>query len=262
MDTIFEHLTEGMELTAEQREKFKKELDEAFKAAVDDKVAKERESIEESVRAEVTAAGEDYKAFVAATLKEANEAVLKEQAERIDRFTEDAAKEIFESFEKEFAERAQIEVAQTVVESVATAIGAYKLAINPDVQKHIEEAKASTVALNARIDAMSKDKRALEEQLDQVKAQSIVESLTRDLPQTKREVIEEAVKELKYETDEQYTGAVKTIVENRFPKAAATGGTSDTEVASINEQKGAGQEQGQEQLDENSLRYAKIFGRR
>jgi hypothetical protein len=199
-------LFEGQDLS----EEFKTKATAIVQSAIDEKV--------ETVKAELQ---EEFETRVATRIKELEELteqyIQEEMVPQFDKYLTAAVTEWQEENKIALVSGAKVELAESFLSGMVGLVESHDLTM--------PQSKVDAIAeMQSKLDEMTESMNALKEQnIELVEAKktlvraNLVKEATAELSDSQKDKLAQVVEKLEFKTEEQFTGAIKSLIESYFP---------------------------------------------
>lgn len=210
-----ESLFEGTELS----EEFKEKATAIFATAIDEKVAETKTQIETQLK-------EEYEAKVETKLQELEEAskayISEEVMPSVDKYLTAAVQEWVNENAVAIESNAKVSLAESFLTGLVGLAAEHRLSL-PEGQDQVEVLQKKVDELSEKAKELIDTNIDLQTEITSFKKAQVVESVTKQLSEAQKDKFGGVVQNVEYKNDEQYTNALKSLVESYFPVEGENG---------------------------------------
>lgn len=208
-------LFEGQELS----EEFKEKATAIFSAAIKEQESQIREAVESELK-------ESYDSKIEAKIEELEEIAESYITEaimpKVDQYLTLAVNEWKTENEVALQESAKVTLAESFLTGFVELAESHNLSLPEGELSQISSLQEQVSTLEESIVDLKIKNQELVKEANETQKAILTEKLTESLSEVQKDKITEAIKAVEFKSEEQFTGAVKSIVESYFPVDSTT----------------------------------------
>jgi hypothetical protein len=210
MSEHIKQLFEGQDLSDE----FKTKASAIFESVLEEKTAQIREDLEKELT-------ESYESKTATRVKELEDLteryIQTEVVPHFEKLMDAAITEWKEENAIALAKGAKVELAESFLAGMVGLLENHNMSLSAEKLDALDEMTNKVAELNAKIDEMKIQSIELAEQNRKLVKESLVKDATAQLSDVQKDKLAPVVEKLEFKNEEQFTGAIKSLIESYFP---------------------------------------------